>query len=993
MSSQSHRLGTGGLIDRNRTIAFSFDGRHYAGHPGDTLASALVASGVKLVGRSFKYHRPRGILSSGPEEPNALVELRVGARREPNTRATQVELFDGLEAQSQNRWPSLDFDIMSINGLAAPLLKAGFYYKTFMWPKSFWEKVYEPLIRRSAGLGRASGLEDPDSYEKAHAHCDVLVIGAGPAGLMAALTAGRSGARVILVEQDFRLGGRLLDDPVLIDDSPSQVWLSTVEAELESLPEVRILRRTTCFGTFDQRNYGAVERVSDHLLTPPEHLPRQRLWRITANQTILASGSIERPLVFGDNDYPGIMLAGAVRSYLNRYAAMPGRTAVVFVTNDGAARTVADLRAAGVAVAAVIDPRPQSSNAVIAAAKAAGTNLMMGGAIIRAHGGRHGVQAVTAATASGEIRVDCDLVAMSGGWNPTIHLTSHTGHKPVWSPQIGSFVADRLPDGMRAAGASAGDFTTAGAMFAGAAAAGAAAEARGFKARRPDMPKLAVESISGEPLWRVRGAKGKAFIDFQNDVTDMDVELAEREGFRAIELMKRYTTLGMATDQGKTSNISAIGIMAEITGREMDKVGTTTFRPPFTPVAIAALAGHARGRHFRPTRLTPGHAWAAERGAVFVEAGPWLRAQYFPKTPGEDWLTAAKREVTATRGSVGFCDVSTLGKIDLQGSDAGEFLDRLYTNMFSTLPVGKARYGLMLREDGLVLDDGTTSRLAQNHWLVTTTTGNAARVMQHMEFCAQVLWPDLDVQMASVTEQWAQVSIAGPRSRDLLRKLVDPRHDISNEAFPYMSARELSVCGGVRARLFRISFSGELAYELAVPARYGDALMRALLVAGTEFGAVPYGTEALSIMRIEKGHAAGGELNGQTSARDLGLAKMMSTKKDYIGRMLSQRDALLEKDRPSLVGFKPVDRTQSLGAGAHFVEIGAEPIISNDLGYMTSVAAWSTLGHSIGLGLLAGGSGRIGDTVIAHDPIRGRSIPVEVCHPVFYDPQGEKLRV
>lgn len=989
--SKSHRLTNGGLIDRSKPVSFRFDRKSYSGFEGDTLASALLANGVKLVGRSFKFHRPRGILSAGPEEPNALVELRQGARREPNTRATQVELYDGLIADSQNRWPSLAFDLRAINSLVAPILSAGFYYKTFMWPASFWEKIYEPLIRRASGLGHGSGLEDPDTYEKVSLHCDVLVIGSGPAGLMAALTAGRTGARILLAEQDFRLGGRLLDERFEIDNGGGLDWLRKVEAELESLPEVRILRRTTVFGAFDQRSYGAVERVSDHLPTSLDGAPRQRLWRITAKETVVAAGSIERPLVFGDNDRPGVMLASAVRTYLNRFSVCAGRNAAIFATNDDAARTITDLHDLGVQVVAVIDPRPQSSLAMSAAAASAAAPLFANTVVVRALGGRRGVRAAQIVGPAGEQTIGCDLIVMSGGWNPSVHLTSHLGNKPIWNQQISAFVPDKLPDGMRVAGAARGSFTLAGALAEGAAAGTAAAESAGFSATKPVIPRVLPEAVVLTPLWRVRSAKGKAFIDFQNDVTDKDVELAEREGFRDVELMKRYTTLGMATDQGKTANVTGLAVMAEITGADIGKIGTTTFRPPFTPVAIGVFAGHSRGKYFRPTRLTPSHDWAIEQGAVFVEAGAWMRAQYFPK-PGDDWLAATIREVKAVRECVGFCDVSTLGKIDLQGPDAGTLLDRLYCNTMSTLPVGKVRYGLMLREDGIVLDDGTAARLADDRWLITTTTANAARVMQHMDYCAQVLWPKLDVQFVSVTEQWAQVSVAGPRSRDLLRKVVDPVINISNEALPYMAAADITLRGGVNGRLFRISFSGELAYEIAVPARYGVSLMRALMREGTEYGIAAYGTEALSVMRIEKGHAAGGELNGQVTARDLGLGKMMSAKKDYIGRALAQRVALLESDRPILVGFKPVDRAQRLTAGAHFIAPGAEAVVKNDIGHMTSVAVWSTLGHSVGLGLLANGADRIGSIVIAHDPVRGCDVRVEVCHPVFYDPQGEKLR-
>ncbi|MBL8832321.1 MAG: sarcosine oxidase subunit alpha family protein [Rhodospirillales bacterium] len=991
MSAQPYRAPTGGLIDRATTLSFSFDGRTYQGHPGDTLASALVANGVRLVGRSFKYHRPRGIFASGAEEPNALVELRTGARREPNTRATQIELYGGLVANSQNRWPSLDFDLMAINGFAGPLISAGFYYKTFMWPAAFWEKLYEPLIRRAAGLGRAAGVEDPDRYEKATHHCDVLVIGSGPAGLMAALTAGRSGARVLLVEQDFRLGGRLLDERQTIDDAPASAWLAAAEAELESLPEVRILRRTTLFGSYDQKAFVAVERVADHLPEPPPFLPRQRSWRIFAKRTVLTAGSIERPIVFGDNDRPGVMLAGAVRSYINRYAAKPGSSAVIFAGNDDAARTAADLVAAGVRVAAIVDPRPESSSAMQAQATAAGAELLAGSVVTRALGNKYGVQAVEIDGPAGSRTIDCDLVAVSSGWNPTIHIASHLGNKPTWNPQISAFVAHVMPEGMKAAGAAAGEFTLAAALSSGAASGAEAADATGFAARRTPAPRIEPEPSASTPLWRVRGTKGKAFVDYQHDVTAADVELAEREGFRAVEHLKRYTTLGMATDQGKTANVTGLALMAEITGNDISRVGTTTFRPPFTPVAIGALGGHSRGKQFRPTRHSPTHRWAAANGAVFVEAGQWLRAQYFPQ-PGDDWLAATLREAKAVRERVGFCDVSTLGKIDVQGPDGACFLDRLYANTISTLAVGKVRYGVMLREDGFVFDDGTVARLSEAHWLVTTTTANAARVLQHMEFCAQVLWPELDVRFSSVTDQWAQIAVAGPRARDLLRGIVDPAHDISDATLPYMGNKAVTVCGGTAGHLYRISFSGEIAYELAVPARFGDALMAAIAAAGKAHEALPYGTEALSMLRIEKGHPAGSELNGQTTARDLGLSKMVSTKKDFVGRMLAQRPALVDPARPILVGFKPVDRKERLAAGAHFVDVGAAPTTANDLGHMTSVTLSPVLGHWIGLGLLSRGRERIGQSVVAHDPVRGRDVKVEVCDPVFHDPQGARLR-
>jgi methylglutamate dehydrogenase subunit C len=985
--STSHRLAAGGLIDRAQPLSFAFDEKNYMGFAGDTLASALMANGVKLVGRSFKYHRPRGILTAGSEEPNALVELGAGARREPNTRATTAELFDGLAATSQNRWPSLERDYGSINDWFSPFLVAGFYYKTFMWPARFWEWLYEPLIRRAAGLGRAAGAEDPDHYEKAFAHCDVLVIGAGPTGLAAALAAGRAGARVILADEGPRLGGRLLSEAYEIEGAPATEWAQRVEAELAAMPDVRIMRRTTVTSVFDHGQYAAIERVSDHLAAPPAHAPRQRAWKIVAQGAVLAAGALERPIAFGNNDRPGVLLAGAARTYINRYAAIPGRKLAVFTNNDDGWRTAVDAQAAGIEVVALIDTRAGATPR----RDLAGVRIMTGARVTKAHG-KLAIEAIDVIGADRDAaRIECDALAVSGGWNPTVHLTCHLGGKPVWNGEIAAFTPGTLPPGMQVAGAASGTLTLGRALNEGTIAGARAASEAGHRLLAATLLRASEEPSAVTPLWHVKESRAKAFVDFQNDVTVKDIRLADQEGYSAVEHLKRYTTLGMATDQGKISNVSGLAILAEASGRAVPDVGTTTYRPPYVPVSFGAMGGHHRGRDFRPIRLTPSHQWAAEQGAVFIESGAWMRAQYYPRGGEADWLETVNREVKTTRNAVGVCDVSTFGKIEIEGADAAAFLDRVCTNTFSTLDIGKARYALMLREDGFVQDDGTVARLAVERYVMTSTTANAVRFMQHLEFCRQVLWPSLDVQLASVSEQWAQYSVAGPHARDVLRKLIDEKHDISDKAFPHLAAKELTVGGGVMARLFRLSFSGERAYELAVPARYGDATIRAIMAAGEAFGIAPYGTEALGAMRIEKGHVSGPEMNGQLTARDLGLGRMMSKKKDYVGRVLSERPALVAPGRPALAGFQPVDRKARLRAGAHFLPVGAAARIENDEGYMTSVAFSPMLGHWIGLGVIVNGPQRIGQRVRAYDPVRGGDVEVEIVSPHFFDPEGVRL--
>ncbi|TAX67935.1 sarcosine oxidase subunit alpha family protein (plasmid) [Rhizobium leguminosarum] len=981
----SFRLSSGGRIDRATTLGFTFDGRPLEGHPGDTLASALLANGVQLVGRSFKYHRPRGILTAGAAEPNALVTTGSGGRTEPNTRATMIELYQGLTAKSQNRWPSLGFDVGAVNGLLSPFLSAGFYYKTFMWPAALWEKLYEPVIRKAAGLGRASYEADPDTYEKCWAHCDLLVIGAGPAGLAAALTAGRAGARVILADEGSELGGSLLSDSGTVDGKPADALLGELLAELEGLENVRRLPRMTVFGWYDDNVFGAVERVQKHVAMPDPERPVERLWRIVARQAILATGAEERPLVFGGNDIPGVMMAGAMRSYLNRKAVAPGRSTVIFTTNDTGYRAAADLEAAGLAVAAIVDSRGHA-----AASWQGRAEVLKGARVIDAFGGKR-LRGVSVEVAGGTRRIEADALAMSGGWSPIIHLACHRGAKPQWSDEASAFLAPVQQEGLIVAGSAAGMAQTTTCLGDGAAKAAAALKAIGFAAAEPAFAAASEAAAQAKPLWSVKGSKGKAFVDYQNDVHLKDLGLAVREGYGHVELAKRYTTSGMATDQGKLSNINAIGILAEARGVSPAEVGTTTFRPFYTPVSFGALTGTSRGKHFQPARKSPLHGWAEKNGAVFVETGLWYRSAWFPR-PGETtWRESVDREVLNIRKNAGLCDVSTLGKIEISGKDAATFLDRIYCNGFAKLAVGKARYGIMLREDGFIYDDGTTSRFSDDHFFMTTTTALAAGVLTHLEFCAQTLWPELDVCFASSTDQWAQMAVAGPKSRTILQEIVD--EDLSDAAFPFMSARKVSLFGGrLEGRLFRISFSGELAYELAVPAGYGEGVADAIMSAGEKHGICAYGAEALGVMRIEKGHVTHAEINGTVTPGDLGFGRMVSsTKPDFIGKAMLAREGLQDPERPRIVGVKPLNPATGFRTGSHILADGVAATLENDQGYVTSSAFSPGLGHTIGLALVRRGPERIGEKVTVWNGLRNEFTDAVLCHPVFIDPENEKL--
>ena len=983
---------SGELIDRNRIISFSFDDKKFEGFKGDTLASALLASGQMLLGRSFKYHRPRGVWGVGNEEPNALVELGEGARREPNTRATVVELFDGLTAKSQNRWPSLRFDAMAINGLLSPLFVAGFYYKTFMWPAKLWELVYEPLIRRAAGLGRAATEADPDTYVRDNLFSDILIIGAGPTGLAAATTAIESGLRVVLVDEDWLPGGRLLFDKEQLDDSSAFDWVAATMLKLSNCSNFTFLNRTSIFGAFDHGVYAAVERRVDDLFNNGTSEPRQIFWNITAKRTILSTGAIERGIAFGDNDRPGIMAASAVRGYLNRYSVSVGNRPSIFTATDDGWRTAADLQNAGVHVAAIIDVRNNPGIDVQKQIDLTRTQVFCG-ARVTGTTGRQQLAAITILTQGNRSqRVATDALAVSGGWNPTLHISSHKGHKPKWNSDLGCFEPDRLPRDMLVAGAARGVWDLGLCLKQGAETAKHACENLGAAVTIPNLPKTNTRPAEAVALWHVSESTSKCFIDLQHDVTTLDVKVAAQEGFTAVEHLKRYTTLGMATDQGKTSNVLGLAILAQVTGKSITDTGTTVFRPPYVPVALGAIAGHAKGKHLKPTRLPPSQNWATANGASFVEAGLWLRAQWYKREGEKGWRNSVDREALTVRSAVGVCDVSTLGKIEIVGPDSAVFLDFIYTNTISTLGVGRIRYGVMLRDDGFVFDDGTVARLAEDRFLITTTTINAARVLQHMEFCHQVYKPEMTFTCVSVTDKWAQFSVAGPLARDLISAIADEPVGLSNIELPHMTWREIKVAGGIFARLYRISFSGELAYEISVGAPFADQLIRMMMGAGQSLGISAYGLEALGVLRIEKGHIAGGELNGQVTAHDLGLGGLVSKKKDFIGRVMSLRPALQSADRQVLVGLKSLDNRHDFKPGAHLFMQNQTISSGSDLGHVTSTCFSPHLNTEIGLGLLQNGRERIGQILIAHDPVRTRDRLVEVCNPIFVDPLGGRTK-
>lgn len=1004
--SQVNRLPKGGRVDRSQPLTFTFNGENYQGFAGDTLAAALLANGVDIVGRSFKYSRPRGIVAAGAEEPNAVLQLGSTENAQvPNVRATQQALFAGLVAASTNGWPSVNNDVMGILGkVGGKMMPPGFYYKTFMYPQNLW-LTYEKYIRKAAGLGRSPLEVDPDIYDHINQHCDVLVVGAGPAGLAAALAAARSGARVILADEQEEFGGSLLDTRETLDGKPAAEWVAQVIAELQKLPEVTLLPRATVNGYHDHNFLTIHQRLTDHLgEVAPRGQARHRVHRVRAKRVVLAAGAHERPLVYSNNDVPGNMLAGAVSTYVRRYGVAPGRQLVLSTNNDYAYRVVLDWLDAGQQVVAVADARSNPRGAWVEEARARGVRILTGSAVVEARGSKRVSGARICAidlksrkvTSPGEV-VDCDLIVSSGGYSPVVHLASHLGGKPTWREDILAFVPGEGFQKRICAGAVNGVFGLGDALADGFEAGAKAAAEAGFKLVAGTLPKAekrkeeATVALFLVPHDKPTSRAPKQFVDLQNDVTSAGIELATREGFESVEHVKRYTALGFGTDQGKLGNINGLAIAAESMGISIAEMGTTMFRPNYTPVTFGAVAGRHCGHLFEPKRYTAMHRWHLAQGAEFEDVGQWKRPWYFPKR-GEDMHAAVARECKAVRDSVGILDASTLGKIDIQGPDAREFLNRVYTNAWTKLDVGKARYGLMCKEDGMVFDDGVTACIGENHFVMTTTTGGAARVMEWLEIYHQTEWPELKVYFTSVTDHWATMTLSGPNSRKLLAEVTDI--DLDKDAFPFMSWKE-GLVGGVPARVFRISFTGELSYEVNVQADYAQGVWEKIVEAGKKYNLTPYGTETMHVLRAEKGFIIiGQDTDGSVTPDDLNMGWCVGRNKTFswIGWRGMNREDSLREDRKQLVGLKPIDPNQVLPEGAQLVFDPKQSIPMKMVGHVTSSYMSSTMGYSFAMAVVKGGLKRMGERVFA--PLAdGSVIEAEICSSVFYDPKGDRQNV
>ena len=1001
--SKPYRLSTGGrFVDRSKKVSFSFDGKTLSGFQGDTVASAVLASGQRVFGRSFKYHRPRGVVGLGSEEMNALIGVGLGARHEPNLRATQIEIFNGMAAVSQNRWPSLNWDIGAINNEFSRFLPGGFYYKTFMWPQSFWKHVYEPFIRRAAGLGKAPEGRDPDTYEQVHVHCDVLVIGGGVAGLAAAEAAVANGAKVIIADENPHLGGLADISGGTIDGQSLPDWSAATGAKLYAAENVHVLNRTTVVGHWHHNFVMLFERAADHdpaLLS--QGVPRHRLWKVRAHQVILATGSIERPIAFANNDRPGVMLASAARGLVERYGVAPGSNGVVFTNNDDAYQTAIVLKGAGVGVR-VVDSRGRAEGALPNKAREMGIPVDAGSVISAVNttwGGLNITDVKIASYRKGQGRViketkaEADFVAMSGGWNPALHLWCHNGGKIHFDDKLQAFRPREHHDRIVAIGAANGTFGLSQIL---AEAVHAGSKLAGSGNVHPVPHAVQADERPLEPIWFAPATGkynegNKHFIDYQNDVTAADLELAQREGYESVEHTKRYTTFGMATDQGKTSNINGLGVIAEASGKTIPEVGITTFRPPYTPFSFGSIAGVLTKDLFLPIRRTAIYQWHVDHGAVFEPVGQWRRAYTYPKA-GETNHQAIDREILAVRNKVGLLDASTLGKIEIKGPDAAEFLDRMYTNMFSTLKIGKCRYGLMMNELGFLSDDGVTVRLSDDHFLMHTTSGGADRISAWLEEWLQTEWTQYKVFVTNVTEEWSQFAIAGPKARDVLQKL-DPSFDISHEALPHMSFVEGKL-GPYPVRVYRISFSGELSYEVATPANYGLGLWAAIVMAGAEFGLEPYGTEALHVLRAEKGYiVVGDETDGTTTPIDVGLDGLVSKKKaDFLGKRSLEQEYLKAPNRKQLVGLLTEDPNDVLPDGAYAVRQVKDKPPMEMIGQVTSSYRSPTLGRSIAMALIENGRARMGETISFPLP-GGKVVRAKITDTVFYDKEGAKLNV